>query len=653
MVRRPGLEAIIIVPAVACLALAGLSLYLLVLKPVDAFVDRTIRENLLWMSGSLYSLADREVDELNRAGLVGEEKVTRIRQISVLISFEDFARQNGIGLVVFDRNRKAPVFDTGNIQHIDVSAGHFGTKREGHVSGRNDVRYYYRTVDFVPWKWRITLLTDASAYSSLLQKTRFFYLSTGTILIAIAIFLAFYLKRAIAQPIRQIVTSFSTGETPTYKGTGEFEYLSESIARMMGDLQAKTEQLEATLENMGEGITVFDSGLRLVAWNNRFVELYDYPEELIQAGRSYAEILRYNVKRGDHGPGDLEQQIYQHIQRATSIEPPRFETRRLDGSWLEISRSRMPGGGFVTTYNDITERKQAQEELTRHRDHLEELVEARTEELLQLNQRLEGAVMEMTTAKLNAEEANHAKSRFLASVSHDLRTPLNAIIGFTRLVMKKSKESLPEKQYENLEKIALSAHQLLALINDILDYTRTEEVRCRAVQLEPLFEECLRTVEPMIENRRVQLLKEIGPDVREILTDRDKLKRILINLLSNAVEFTEEGNICLSAQHRDGEIKIVVKDTGIGIQEGDLARIFEEFQKGEAVGVRRQGGTGLGLTICRRFGELLGGRIEVRSETGVGSTFTLTIPANSPSEAEPKASPDAKPKKATAVHYTG
>ncbi len=487
VLRRPGLEAIIIVPTMACLAIAGLSLYLLVLNPIDEFVDRSIRENLLWMSGSLYSLADREVDELNRAGLVGEEKVTRIRQVSVLISFEDFARQNGIGLVIFDQDRSEPVFETGNVQKAGVMAGSLGAKRDGYVSDQNEVRYYFRTVDFVPWRWRITLLKDASTYSSLLQKTRFFYLSTGTILIAIAVFLAFYLKRAIARPIQRIVTSFSTGKTPSYKGTSEFEFLSESIARMMEDLQAKTEQLEATLENMGEGITVFDSGLRLIAWNKRFVDLYDYPEELIQAGRSYAEILRYNIKRGDYGPGDPERQIHEHIQRATNIEPARFETGRLDGSWLDISRSRMPGGGFVTTYNDIKECKQAQEELAGHRDHLEELVEARTDELLHLNQRLEDAVMEMTAAKLNAEEANLAKSRFLASVSHDLRTPLNAIIGFTRLVMRKSKESMPEKQYENLEKITLSAHQLLALINDILDYTRTEEVRYLAVQLEPLF----------------------------------------------------------------------------------------------------------------------------------------------------------------------
>ncbi len=140
----------------------------------------------------------------------------------------------------------------------------------------------------------------------------------------------------------------------------------------------------------------------------------------------------------------------------------------------------------------------------------------------------------------------------------------------------------------------------------------------------------------MIDNERVQLLKEIGPDVPSIRTDRDKLKRILINLLSNAMEFTQKGDIRLSAQNRKGDIEIVVKDTGIGIREGDLDLIFEEFQKGETTGVRRQGGTGLGLAICRRFTELLGGRIAVQSEIGVGSTFTLKIPAEGASGAETK-----------------
>src|SRR5437899_8575143 len=165
------------------------------------------------------------------------------------------------------------------------------------------------------------------------------------------------------------------------------------------------------------------------------------------------------------------------------------------------------------------------EQVRRHAEELEAKVEARTRELQEANQRL--------------EDASRHKSEFLANMSHQLRTPLNAIIGFTRLVMRRSQDVLPTKQYENLEKILISAEHLLGLINDILDLSKIEagrmEVRLGSVDLAVLVDDCLRTVEPMIRSERLQVRKEMAADLPPLWTDPDKLKQILINLLSNAI----------------------------------------------------------------------------------------------------------------------
>ena len=217
-------------------------------------------------------------------------------------------------------------------------------------------------------------------------------------------------------------------------------------------------------------------------------------------------------------------------------------------------------------------------------------------------------------------------------MSHELRTPLNAIIGFTRLVMRRSQGVLPTKQYENLEKIVISADHLLGLINDILDLSKIEagrmEVRLGSVDLGALVDGCLRTVEPTIKSERLRLLKVMDPDLPTLWTDQDKLKQIVINLLSNAIKFTEAGTITVTARAENGKMAIAVADTGIGIPQDALELIFEEFRQVDSSSTRKHGGTGLGLSISRHFARLLGGDIAVRSTLGVGSTFTVTLPCH-------------------------
>jgi PAS domain S-box-containing protein len=292
-----------------------------------------------------------------------------------------------------------------------------------------------------------------------------------------------------------------------------------------------------------------------------------------------------------------------HLPRWQNIELPGLTK---DGREfpLEVSFSLLEAGDkkFLTgVLRDITERKQVEVELQR--------------------------------TKEAAEAATQAKSEFLANMSHELRTPMNAIIGFTRLVMRRAKGILPPREHENLGKILLSAEHLLALINDILDLSKIEagrmEIHPVKVQLQDLIDTCLRTVEPMLKSERLHLGKEIEPDLPPLVTDLDKLKQILMNLLSNALKFTPEGSVTVRARHQDGAIALAVVDTGIGIPEDKLELIFEEFRQVDSSTARAYGGTGLGLSISRRLARLLGGDLSVRSTVGVGSTFTLTMPLGS------------------------
>jgi signal transduction histidine kinase/CheY-like chemotaxis protein len=283
------------------------------------------------------------------------------------------------------------------------------------------------------------------------------------------------------------------------------------------------------------------------------------------------------------------------------------------------------------------------EQVRQYAEALEAKVEDRTRELQETNRQL--------------EEASRHKSEFLANMSHELRTPMNAIMGFTRLVMRRTKDRLPTREYENLGKILISAEHLLALINDILDLSKIEagrmEMHAINVDVEPMVDLCLRTVEPLVKSERIRLVKDIEPGLPPLITDHDKLKQILINLLSNAVKFTEEGTVTVMARRRDGAMVLAITDTGIGIPADKLELIFEEFRQVDSSTTRRYSGTGLGLSISRRLARVMGGDITVQSSIGVGSTFTLTLPLQDeatlpatpagavPSQEAPAAQPEA------------
>ena len=243
-------------------------------------------------------------------------------------------------------------------------------------------------------------------------------------------------------------------------------------------------------------------------------------------------------------------------------------------------------------------------------------------------QRLEAQNQQLQEANEQIQEATRHKSQFLARMSHDLRTPMNAIIGYTRILIRRVKDQLDPRQFQNLENIQLSANNLLILINDILDLSRIEsgrvDLKPEAVDLPQLIDECAASVESLLKPG-VELKRQVDAPAT-LTTDADLLRRIVMNLLGNAVKFTEAGRITLSLSAQNGGVQLAITDTGVGIPPEDLPYIFEEFRQVDGQGdVKVQEGSGLGLAIVRKSVELLGGTIEAESTVGQGTTFTLQL----------------------------
>lgn len=240
---------------------------------------------------------------------------------------------------------------------------------------------------------------------------------------------------------------------------------------------------------------------------------------------------------------------------------------------------------------------------------------------------------EAQSARAAAEQANEAKSSFLATMSHEIRTPLNAIIGFTRIVRRKGEGILPEKQTENLDKVITSSEHLLGLINTVLDIAKIEagrmDVQASNFNINALIDLCTNTATPLLKPN-VHLKKQVDGDLNVIYSDQDKIKQIVLNLLSNAAKFTKDGSVTVQVekhQEETGEfMRISVTDTGIGISKEAIEHIFEEFKQADSTTTREYGGTGLGLAISKNLAHLLGGDLTVESELDKGSTFTLKIP---------------------------
>ncbi|MDR3554179.1 MAG: PAS domain S-box protein [Syntrophobacteraceae bacterium] len=303
--------------------------------------------------------------------------------------------------------------------------------------------------------------------------------------------------------------------------------------------------------------------------------------------------------------------------------------RRKGGAHIPVNlcSKLIPLDGFkrlLVVIEDISERKKAEEAVRELTAGLERRVAERTAEL--------------AVAKERAEAADRLKSAFLATMSHELRTPLNSIIGFTGIILMGLAGPLNEEQSKQLRMVEKSANHLLSLINDVLDISKIEagqlDVGCKLFDVRSSIDKVAGIARPMAEKKGLRLGVEIAPEIDMLASDSRRFEQVLLNLLNNAVKFTERGGVRLTAWlappspgGSHPEIRVSIADTGIGIKPEDFGTLFQPFRQIDTGLSRQHEGTGLGLAICRKLAELLGGRIEVESKWGEGSVFTFSLPA--------------------------
>ena len=384
----------------------------------------------------------------------------------------------------------------------------------------------------------------------------------------------------------------------------------DTVATIVGEasqaLRFNQRVLEAALENMSQGISVVDSDLRLVAWNRRYAELFNYPASLLRVGVPVAELLTHNLATYPDQARRIAPEVEKRIAHMRAGTPYVAE-RRFGESVVEIRGNPMPGGGFVATFTDVTTFRRTESELKGIAETLEQRVVARTAEL-------EGA-------KGEAERANRAKTRFLAAVSHDLAQPLNAAHLFTHALSQQLEHPQYREAVVNIDGALGSAESLLA---GLLDISRLDAgglaANVRAFCIDDVLQHLATEFRVLARQKNLHL--DYVPSRAWVRSDPQLLRRVLQNFLANAVRYTSAGRIVLGCRRRGSLLSVEVWDTGPGIAEADQQLIFEEFRRLDRGGQ----GLGLGLAIAERINRLLGHRIFLRSVPGHGSMFGIQLP---------------------------
>jgi len=407
------------------------------------------------------------------------------------------------------------------------------------------------------------------------------------------------------------------------------------------ELGDRVTALEGVLSSIDQGVAAFDENLMLVAWNARFRELREYPDELIFEGQKFEVLMRFDAERGEFGPGDVEAIVRERVAVARRFKPHALERQRPDGGYIEIKGGPLPGGGFVSTYSDITERVRARQQLLKQ---MEELKEAR-QETLRLMEQAEANRERAEELREKAESATRAKDSFLATMSHEIRTPMNGVVGMIDLL---NRTPLDADQRQMATTVRESALALLTIINDILDFSKIEAGKMDLERIPLTVSDVVdgvgETMGPTACGKGIAVATYCDPQIpAQVIADPVRLRQILFNLLGNAVKFTEAGQVVLRAdlEKHTGDkvvIRYRIEDQGIGMTGDQVARLFQPFQQADTSTTRRFGGTGLGLTIVRRLVDLMAGHIEVESVPGKGSCFTVTLshdPADGPVAEQP------------------
>jgi PAS domain S-box-containing protein len=455
----------------------------------------------------------------------------------------------------------------------------------------------------------------------------------GAVLLLGAFGLATNLGRRITEPVLALsgaAEKLARGETAKIplSPVVEMNRLAEGLGnaatlRIQAEEQLRYQlQLSRSItDKSADSIFVSDDKGRATFINPEAAKTFGFAaEELL--GQSLHDKIHHHYPDGRPFPRE-ECALLQIHATGKSVRNKEEVFFRKDGSAVIVECSNAPlevNGqrvGAVLMARDVTERKEADEALSRARESLEEKVNERTRELSEANVKL--------------RDLDRLKSQFLANMSHELRTPLNAIIGFSELMHDgKAGGPVSAEQKEYLGDILNSATHLLQLINDVLDLSKVEagrmEVLKSNVHIDEIISEVTQNVAPIMSVKELKLVREVPADLAPIVTDRRKLLQILLNLVSNAVKFTDQGEVHIRCQTAAATMELSVSDTGIGIKPEELPLLFQPFSQLDGSLRKRHEGTGLGLYLSKRLAILLGGELTVESEHGKGSTFTIILP---------------------------
>ncbi|QBL09497.1 response regulator [Rheinheimera sp. D18] len=396
-------------------------------------------------------------------------------------------------------------------------------------------------------------------------------------------------------------------------------------------IQFSRKILFSTLEHLSQGVSVVDRDLNLVAWNKAYLEMFDYPDAMVRVGRPVADIVRFNAERGLCGEGSADEHVQKRIGHMQNGTAHVFQRVRPDGKVIEMRGNPIPGGGFVTSFTDISDHVKAVLALAEAKQHLEDRVQERTQTISEINHELLSEVkrrreteQQLLQAKGEADVANASKTRFLALASHDILQPLNAARLFTAAL---AGSNDIQQQQHIIGQLDNSLKASEELISTLLEIAKLDDGKLspdvQTVSLKELLAQLADEFSLLAKQKGLRLV------VRKVdcqtQTDPTYLRRILQNMLSNAIKYTKQGRILLGARKRGNQLLIQVWDTGPGISEPDLQRIFEDFYRIDAT-AKGQQGVGLGLGVVNRMAKLLGHPLKVASWPGKGSMFSLQLP---------------------------
>jgi signal transduction histidine kinase/Na+/proline symporter/CheY-like chemotaxis protein len=382
-------------------------------------------------------------------------------------------------------------------------------------------------------------------------------------------------------------------------------------------LRFNQDMIYASFENISSGISVVNEELAIVSWNRRYEQIFSYPEDKLRVGQPVEELVRYNAQRGMLGPGSITELVSRRLAHLKSGKPYRV-VRNHGECVIEIKGSPLPNGGYVTTYTDISEFIDAQEKLEKTKLYLEERVRQRTNELLKAEQ--------------EAVEANLIKSKFVAQASHDILQPLNAARLYSSLLLEQAKKQGVDN-VETIEYLNEAIESSESIIGTFLEISKLDT---GAIKTSFSSVPVSAILDSLVNEFRVSLNQfltlEYIPSSAVVYTDPRYLRRIVQNFLSNALKYTQKGRIALGCRRRKEYLEIFVYDRGLGIQESDQHKIFDDFYRVSAEHDIQ--GAGLGLAVVKRFSDLLEHPIHCHSEIGKGSSFSVCVPYGQPLQSD-------------------